>query len=736
MNKPRVLFFAPYGSWLVHNQADAVVAITAALKGAEVLIVRCDGLYFEGCYVLAYNADPSGGCAACQRTGDDFFKAFNLPTVQLRRYLTEDIIRNANNIVTQLSPNNLYQYRHEGAALGEVSAGSVCSYYRASPDELSQGQPEQLLRKYVRYSITTFEALKQLFDQYKPTHLFLYNGVGFSYGAAAELAKIRRVTFITHERGAHDGAFMIGSNTEAGSAKATQEVCQTWINVPLEKPELDRTKDFFRNREVGKDTNSYKFYGYTSEANTLLAALEIPRGRRILAVYTSSEYELAYYGSEYMQAARQLEILDQLFEIFAGRDDYLVVRHHPAIGLLPTGMKPQGKLLKKLYRQALRAPSNVRIIMPNERITSYSLMWLTDATLAFLSTVRLEASARGQPAASIDHPFISAGLADVIRDESRQGLTRLVDSLFERSTRYAASDLQKLYRATYACNFRHSTKFSTFAIKNGSEVDIRISSADSLDQDESLMRIIRHIFEGTSVYPEPSSSRLQASDRDELAFLDNEISAVRETRRQIKESQSAPSEPLKLTVIELSDSDTATSLSSHSLNRQRGTKATFIKANDLSCSSTLCQQIRNAESEYVVITTANCIYDGLWASAVGSMLTKAPAAGGCISGAWIQTETKKLDGAYFHSGNRANLKPATFSSEQLSNSPLVLLSLGIFRKTFLLELLEPLVNCAAHEVAEKIALVCKSPQVILFDEPAAVLCTRGAAADYYSAIGR
>src|SRR3982074_116317 len=85
----RFLFFAPFGAWAVHTQVGAVLAAALKLRGADVCVVRCDGLY-AACDVLAWSAERAKEhCALCSGPGSQMFESLGIPMIQLRATLTD-----------------------------------------------------------------------------------------------------------------------------------------------------------------------------------------------------------------------------------------------------------------------------------------------------------------------------------------------------------------------------------------------------------------------------------------------------------------------------------------------------------------------------------------------------------------------------------------------------------------------------------------------------------------------
>jgi CDP-glycerol glycerophosphotransferase (TagB/SpsB family) len=76
-------------------------------------------------------------------------------------------------------------------------------------------------------------------------------------------------------------------------------------------------------------------------------------------------------------------------------DTTLVIRVHPAEVRWGTNQPVERELLARVGT----LPPNVRLVRPDEPISSYTLMAISDAVLTYTTTVGLEAAARGRPVA-------------------------------------------------------------------------------------------------------------------------------------------------------------------------------------------------------------------------------------------------------------------------------------------------------------------------------------------------
>lgn len=740
MKTPRILVFVPYGSWLVHNQVDAIVATACAARGAEVLVVRCDGLFMNGCYTLARADNPELACKQCHLTGDSFFRSFGLPMVQLREFLHPQAIDQALGKIAHVSDEALPDIEYQGVKLGYYASGPVGSYFRVTRSEITTGRPAALMRRYVAYGMVTYDGITELVERFSPTHLFMYNGVGFLHAAAFAVAKQRGIPVITHERGMHDGSFSVSINTQAGAPETMASISQAWESTPLTIDELTRIKDYFANREFGKDLNAHTFYTYQTSHTDLRPKLALPEEGRILAVYTSSEYELAYCDESMQAVGRQLDIIDSLLKVFEDRRDYLVVRHHPAIGVSPNGAPHQGGLLRKVYAQALKASSQVRIIMPNEEITSYALMWNSTASLVFFSSVRMEAAARGQPVATTDHPYINAGLQHRITDESVSGMSKLVDELFTRAEEYSIEDLRVLYRAAYAINFRHSVSFSSFSIKDGFQPDIRAKSVSDLREDAALNRICDCIFTGSAVYELPKNDRRVRSVDEEDGFLVENVAEIRRYRELVaaetREKGGGPESQPHIAVVEVCVQDDTPSLAAISLRKQRASPSEWChfepQAGDLLAQ--ISAVIADSTAPFVALTLPHNLYDPGWLTTISEMIAEAPDREAWFTGAWLQDSVEKIESSFMSPVHSIDSLENIGQLHAALEDPLTVVSLGVFRREALLHLVSGCCDDSTAVFVERLNALAFSGRSAWRRQPLVVVCSARAAEAYVTEV--
>ena len=529
----KVLFFSLYSTqaWLFHHQVDATVATALKMRDCDVLITGCDGL-FTSCYILRGGTGEikKEVCKLCSHTSKAYFcDSFKLPYRQLRDFVADDDYNLAKQWVKTVDPANYVNASYQNLAIGQWVTSSIYTYFRITAKGLYRPDVRQVHKQYLMDGLVTYKAVSRLIDFYQPTHLFLLGARLAPSRIAFEVARQRNIDIIVQERGFINDSYIIVDNHTCMDTKPALNLISAWKNIPLNNSELLQVKKYWLEREIGQNLNLPSFYNYHTHYSSIRRQLNIPDNAKIFAVFTSSEDELSM-AKNYAEMTQQLEMIERLMEIFADRDEYLVIRHHPNIGSSKY-MPAQIDFIVEAYQQSLSVPKNVRIVMPSEELTSYALLWHTDAAISFFSTIAIECVAKGIPTAALDHSIYHAALRYVINQPDVESLRTLVDSLLSDSAKISLEDLRKLYRFTNAYFFKFCNQFRSFNAQG-----LNFDSNDQLQPgiDPTLDKVCNRILYGTSLYNLPTREDQQRSVVEENDFLEKYLLEITDFRQKVK----------------------------------------------------------------------------------------------------------------------------------------------------------------------------------------------------------
>jgi len=710
-----VLCFAPYGKWLVHNQVDAVVGKALELRGCPVMIVRCDGVYRD-CEVTGradrFQMDQADLCRVCAQTGDQFFKSFHLPQVQLRQYIQPEDVNQAETWVQTLDPSTYATATWQNVPIGAWVTSSINTYFRlSSAADLLRSDVQPVHRRYLADGLVTYLALHRLLEATQPNALFLFNGRFAPYRIAFEVAQARGLDVLIHERGYVDNSFAFYDNTICLDPKSALATAAAWRHTPLVQPELAQTQQYFQQREQGKGLNWQSFYNFNTDYEKVRSLLRIPPQARVAAVFTSSADELALSGT-YDSVTEQIALLDRLIEVFTDRDEYLVIRHHPWIGgnaIAP----PTMDFLVAAHRQAAAAPANVRIIMPGEQLTSYALMWHVDMAIAFFSTIALEAAARGIPTAVFDASPYSHALRYTLDGQRTDtaSLGQLVEYLLSSSAQTTVEDLRRLYRFVNAFFFQFSVQFRAIGICDTYEEDLRFRDPTELQPgfDPMLDQVCDRLLNGTALIQGPGPDRPAQAFEVETAFLQQELAQIQTLRQQArKQSLELAENPIAvaqtetpIAVVTLQDPQAPASQTQNWLQRSRHRTIHHLQVplnwdQFQPIFQTILTHLEHRTEPYWLLTSPYFSYDESFLSAVLDRFHEAIASttatlkiNGVRTGAWIQDQQKFIGSVFTAYSPTAEFETAITTLPALAH-PLNLLALAVFRREALINLIKQL----------------------------------------------
>ncbi|KPA15039.1 group 1 glycosyl transferase, partial [Candidatus Magnetomorum sp. HK-1] len=219
--------------------------------------------------------------------------------------------------------------------------------------------------------------------------------------------------------------------------------------------------------------------------------------------------------------------IKSLINLFKNRNEYLIIRHHPNI-VGPTWKDVN--FLKEMFKINRNIPENVRVIMPYEKITSYSIIKIANAVISSSGTTAFESILRGISSCSIRNNIYSAVNCGFNMIDSVSDCTKKIDQAIDQTNNFNILDLRKIFRAAYFIFFRLNYTFKAIGIDDKKRPYIQISSLN--EQDINLNLICDHIMFNKPLYPIPDEKYLQRTDNEENEFLKKEFETILEKRQQ------------------------------------------------------------------------------------------------------------------------------------------------------------------------------------------------------------
>ena len=515
---PRVLCYAPYNRWALHGRWEMTILHGLKLRGADVDYVLCDGLYSD-CDIHwdALNPRPANACGNCQLEQVKLVTSMGIDFHWLGRYLMPDEAREARRWADALAPEELLGATYGAWAVGAWIRGSVQSHLRRSELDLADPAVARVVRSYVFSGLVACFALDRLLDESDPDVLLVFNGRLSSTRVALELARARGIRTIAHETGNRNETIRLFENGTCLSLEPVRQFWRDWADVPLDAEELEAVTRALARREHGGDLGS-AFSPPPRPSAGELERLGLTPGRPLWALFTSSDDETAGEPGWESPFASQPEWVARTIALAARHPELdLVVRVHPNTG----GRRSKGtnQLLKaEMERLGRDLPPNVRMVAPDDDVSSYSLMNACSVGLVWASTVGVELACKGK------HVVVASGnvvggtsFVTTIADAADYEAT--VEPLAALPAGASSPHVLRLaLRFAHGFFYKFAIPFPLVRVPAVNVSELAYTSLEALmpGRDATLDRCARILLQGESPVPAPTAAeRARPTDAED-----------------------------------------------------------------------------------------------------------------------------------------------------------------------------------------------------------------------------
>lgn len=502
-----VLCFNPYVRWSLHSARQSTILHGLHLRGARTLMVMCDGLMTE-CDLYQPAKGTAGqrsaqSCSRCQAESAFVTAKHRLNYLWLGRWLDPTAHSEVATWAAGVEDPNMAVFR--SWPIGEWVRSSVHSHNRTDDLDFSDPKLDATYRRYIASGAIVAQAFDSLLQHEQPDALLLFNGRMAPTRVALELAQRHGVRTITEERGFAPGHMRLVENTHCLDPNPFYALCTQWRDTPLNTQELASVGALLDEHLNGEGFEMGLFAAPTAGADQLAARMSLDRTQKHAVLFTSSTDEPQGQSEAGGIFAHQHDWVRCTIAHFATRPDWtLIIRTHPNSG----GKRSVGSNSAELaFIDSLTTnlPHNVRLILPDEDVSSFDLMKIADCGLIWHSSVGIEMAAMGRPVLRAgNYWFRDAEFMHAPEDGS--GYTDCVDQMLENAQAgQAVEQTIAAWRFAYCWFFRQSLDFPLVSQPDWARGELAYESVDALQpgEDTSLDHACDVILDSAHIYASP-----------------------------------------------------------------------------------------------------------------------------------------------------------------------------------------------------------------------------------------
>lgn len=285
------------------------------------------------------------------------------------------------------SLDELQAWRYEGIPLGELCLPGLRWALRMNhldDDETTRA----VYGTYLASAASLVHQFEDVYEQYQPAALVVFNGLTYPEAVARHLAEKRGIRIITHEVGLRPYSAFFSHK------EATFRELEFESDFQLDPDQETRLEGYLRDRFRGRD--SMAGIQFWPEMNPMPQELEerVHAHRQVVPVFTNVIFDTSQVHANTI-FTDMFDWLDALLGTIREHEDTLfILRAHPDEDR--PGKESRESVSAWVDRTGVAELPNVVFLGPGELVSSYEIIQRAKLVLVYNSSVGLEASILGK----------------------------------------------------------------------------------------------------------------------------------------------------------------------------------------------------------------------------------------------------------------------------------------------------------------------------------------------------
>lgn len=437
-NEANVIVFTVTGGNPSLLLVDLVIAASLKIRGVAVKVVACDGRRgaCQECDIrLVQPHSLVGGgfrrflCVPCSSSLKMFAQLFGLGLIE---FSMADV------------PERELTAAEKFVVDDHAKAGALRYYAIGSLD--GTAEEEAVLASFRNASREAFLIAEHLIDTHKPSKIICHHGIYVPQGLIVEAAKTKGIKvvcwWLSYRR--HTLLFSDGDTYHRQMVNDVhwEEAARTELNDEMEK----KIKAYLQARIVG----AADWINFTNgkEYETEKVRQELPDEYH--ALFTNVEWDAQIHFDTGI-FDKQLDWICRTIDFYLmNPHTNLVIRIHPAEvkGQIPS----RQPILNQIQERYNVLPSNIRIVGPDEQLSSYAILEHSNLVLIYGSKIGIEAAARG-------HIVVVAGDA-WCRNKGFTIDPTTSEEYLQTLTQYSATNIK--YQETHSARKKRALRYAYY----------------------------------------------------------------------------------------------------------------------------------------------------------------------------------------------------------------------------------------------------------------------------------
>ena len=410
-NNKHVLFVSGYGLGTHYLTIEPIVMMALYARGCRITSLYCNRSLPSCEFSVFGNNQPKTiaefrpgisraaldyRCNKCKNNLERTYGHLPVALTGLEQYLSADDRELAGRLARAVPFEDFRAFTHGGVAVGEEAFASIL---RATfMGEVQDTPPSRfLVTRYLTSGILTAIGYEKAFSILQPDRVVCIHGIYQTHGIAVKVANKLGIPSVVIGGGGIRKNTSILCHNETYHHQLVDESNDVWKQFELTEDQKTTTLDYAvkrRHSGAGVDYVSYH-HNPLEDVAEIYRRCEIDKSRKIVSLFTNViwDAQIVYKGNAFKDIFDW--IVTSIDALAKNKNVWLVVRIHPAEA--QSAIPVRQPMLGEIRKRFAKLPENVRLILPESDISSYTLAKESVANIIYGTKMGLEIALMKRP---------------------------------------------------------------------------------------------------------------------------------------------------------------------------------------------------------------------------------------------------------------------------------------------------------------------------------------------------
>lgn len=386
---------------------DGVLINALRIRGVEIIPTMCDQIQSDECMIFGgvwqesdkpnFKERRSELCNMCTKFDTQFWSTLRINPIKLSAFVSSSEIEEIQAISQEISDGDWQHATYNDFPIGyEAWKAVINNDLKANIGDEWSGTAQKRAYHHIFNILILLKAYERVFKLYQPDRIVGNGGFYYYWGIPAHFAAASDIPYYRYYNVGLHPPFSWNYNRNKMALIDFSDSWKTWHLQELSDDRIERVKKDIFIRGVKLD--DIQTQDFQLRKKSIEQGFGIDTEKPFILFLTGVIYDANSNGpSECFND--MYEWLFNTIEWARARSDYqFVIRVHPGENYVDSiGTDERSRFMDEVSKRQINLPSNVIIIPPDSKASTYDMMHMCDFAVAYCSTSGLEYACHGKP---------------------------------------------------------------------------------------------------------------------------------------------------------------------------------------------------------------------------------------------------------------------------------------------------------------------------------------------------